>query len=72
MTWKNPPILRSPDRIRTTASGRKLLLFYDGSKLRMIGWKTPRGSYYVTNTIGRKISNARLIGIASSLRRLNS
>ena len=72
MTWKDPPILRSPDRIRTTANGRRLLLFYDGSKLRMIGWKTPRGAYYVTNTIGRKISNARLIAIASSLRRLNS
>jgi LCP family protein required for cell wall assembly len=72
MTWKDPPILRSPDRIRTTASGRKLLLFYDGSKIRMIGWKTPRGAYYVTNTIGRKISNARMIEIASSLKRLHS
>jgi LCP family protein required for cell wall assembly len=72
MTWRDPPILRSPDRIRTTATGRKLLVFYDGSKIRMIGWKTPRAAYYVTNTIGRKISNARMIAIASSLRRLNS
>ena len=57
---------------RLKKSGRKLLLFYDGSKLRMVGWKTPRGAYYVTNTIGRKISNTRLIAIATSLRRLNS
>ena len=37
----------------------------------MVGWKTPRAAYYVTNTIRRKISNARLIEIAASLRRLN-
>ena len=29
-----------PDPARQ--SGRELLLFYDGSKLRMVGWKTPR------------------------------
>jgi LCP family protein required for cell wall assembly len=72
MSWKSPPILSSPDRIRKTRSGRELLLFYDGSKLMRVGWTTSRGAYYVTNTIGRRISNARLIEIASSLRRLNS
>jgi LCP family protein required for cell wall assembly len=72
MTWRDPPILSSPDRVRKLPNGRELLLFYDGSKLRMVGWKTPRAAYYVTNTIGRKISNARLIAIASSLRRLHS
>ena len=42
MSWKDPPILASPDRIRKTRSGRELLLFYDGSKLMRVGWKTPR------------------------------
>jgi LCP family protein required for cell wall assembly len=69
MTWKNPPILADPDRIRER-NGRKLLLFYDGNKLRMVGWKTTRAAYYVTNSIGHKISNARLIAIAGSLQRL--
>ena len=41
MTWRDPPILANPDRIRRE-NGRELLLFYDGSKLRMVGWKTPR------------------------------
>jgi polyisoprenyl-teichoic acid--peptidoglycan teichoic acid transferase len=72
MTWKDPPILRGPDRIRTTASGRKLLLFYDGSRLRQIAWRTPKALYYVTNTLDRKITNERMLAIASSLRRLNS
>ena len=30
MTWRNPPILADPDRIRKAANGRELLLFYDG------------------------------------------
>ncbi len=71
MTWRDPPILANPDRIRKE-KGRELLLFYDGSKLRMVGWKTPRAAYWVSNTLGRKISNARLIAMAASLRRLNS
>ena len=70
LTWRNPPILENPDRIRKTASGRELMLFYDGSKLRMVAWRTKRGAYWVANTIGRKVSNARMIEIASSLRRL--
>jgi hypothetical protein len=72
MDWRDPPILSNPDRIRKTKSGRELLLFYDGSKLIRVGWKTPRAAYYVSNTIGRKISNSRLIEVAASLRRLNS
>ncbi|MBE2315194.1 LCP family protein [Solirubrobacter sp. CPCC 204708] len=70
LTWRNPPILENPDRIRKTASGRELMLFYDGKKIRMVGWRTPRAAYWISNTIGRKISNARMIEIASSLRRL--
>ena len=34
MTWKNPPILDDPDRVRDV-DGRKLELFYDGSRIRL-------------------------------------
>src|SRR4051812_2702786 len=71
MTWKTPPLLASPDRVRVV-NGRRLLLYYDGSKLRQIAWRTPRGVYWVTNTLNRKISNKRLTAIVSSLRRKNS
>lgn len=70
LTWRNPPILDNPDRLRKTASGRELMLFYDGSKIRMVAWRTSRGAYWISNTIGRKVSNARMIEIAASLRRL--
>jgi hypothetical protein len=69
-TWRNPPILSEPDRVRIQ-NGRKLLLFYDGRHLRMIGWRTRRATYWVTNTLDRSISNARLLAITLSLRRLH-
>jgi polyisoprenyl-teichoic acid--peptidoglycan teichoic acid transferase len=69
-TWRNPPILSEPDRVRIQ-NGRKLLLFYDGRHLRMIGWHTRRATYWMTNTLDRSISNARLLAITLSLRRLH-
>jgi LCP family protein required for cell wall assembly len=67
-TWRDPPVLSEPDRVRIQ-NGRKLLLFYDGRHLRMIGWRTRHGAYWVTNTLDRSISNARLLAITLSLRR---
>ena len=69
MTWRDPPILDDPDRVRTV-DGRKLMLFYDGSHLRLVAWRTGKGVYWVTNTLTLSIPNSRLIAIASSLRRL--
>lgn len=71
LTWKDPPLLANPDLIRQHG-GRKLMLYYDGSKLRRVAWKTPRGVYYVSNTLNYRLSNSRMLAIAASLRRLNS
>jgi LCP family protein required for cell wall assembly len=69
-TWRDPPLLASPDRIRDV-NGRKLMLFYDGAKLRQVAWRTPRAVYWVTNTLNRKLSNSKMLAIAGSLRRLD-
>ena len=71
MTWKDPPVLANPDLVREH-DGRKLMLYYDGSKLRRVAWRTPRAVYYVSNTLNYRLSNSRMLAIASSLRRLNS
>jgi LCP family protein required for cell wall assembly len=68
-TWTNPPYLDSPDRT-VQQNGRRLLLFYDGSHLRAVGWKTPNAAYWVSNTITHSIANTRLIAIAASLTHL--
>jgi polyisoprenyl-teichoic acid--peptidoglycan teichoic acid transferase len=67
MTWRNPPILAQPDRVRMQ-NGRKLLLFYDGRHIRMIGWRTRHAAYWVTNTLDRAIANQRMLAITLSLR----
>ena len=71
MTWKDPPLLDNPDLVREH-DGRKLLLFYDGTKLRRVAWRTQRAVYYVSNTLNYRLSNAKMLSIASSLRRLDS
>jgi polyisoprenyl-teichoic acid--peptidoglycan teichoic acid transferase len=69
MTWRDPPLLASPDRVRVVG-GRRLELFYDGSRLRLVAWRTAGAAYYVTNTLNRRLSNAQMLAIAGSLRRL--
>jgi LCP family protein required for cell wall assembly len=69
MTWKDPPLLASPDRVRVR-NGRQLQLFYDGARLRLVAWRTPTAVYYVTNTLNRRLTNAQMLSIAASLRRL--
>ena len=66
MTWRDPPILEQPGPRPQDANGRELMLFYDGSKLRRSPGARRARAYWVTNTIGRKISNARMLAIASS------
>ena len=71
MSWRHPPILDDPDRTRD-ANGRKLMLYYDGSRIRLVAWRTGKAVYWVTNTLTLSIPNSRLIAIAGSLRRLKS
>ncbi len=69
MTWKNPPILNNPSETRKV-DGRKLELFFDGSRLRLVAWRTPNAVYWVSNTLLQSLTNKQMIEIASSLRRI--
>jgi len=69
MTWKKPPILDGPHRTRTV-NGRKLMVYYDGRRVRLVAWRTKRAVYYVHNTLARTVSSDRLVAIAASLQRL--
>jgi hypothetical protein len=69
-TWKTPPYLDNPDRT-IVQNGRRLMLFYDGSHLRAVGWRTAKAAYWVSNTITHSVANTRLIAIAASLTHLH-
>src|SRR4051794_25493993 len=38
-SWNDPPILDSPSETRTIG-GRELMLYYNGDRVRLVGWKT--------------------------------
>jgi hypothetical protein len=69
MTWKNPPLLDNPDAVRIVG-GRRLLVYRDGSQVRIVAWRTKKAVYWVTNTLTKTLTPAQMIGIASSLRTL--
>ena len=69
MTWKAPPILDNPDEVRTIG-GRKLRIYYDGRRIRLVAWKTDRAAYWVSNTLSQSLNTRQMLAIAESLTRL--
>ena len=67
--WLDPPILNNPSEVREI-DGRDYLLFYDDQKLRVVGWKTSKGSYWVSNTLTNALSESEMLAVATSAREL--
>lgn len=65
--WLNPPILSEPSETRRVR-GRKLLLYFDRSKLRLVALRTKRAVYWVSNTLENNLSEREMMKIAASLR----
>ena len=69
MTWKAPPILDSPtDEVRMRK--RTYKRYFDGRRIRLIAWETPKAVYWVSNTLSRKLTNRQMMDIARSLQRI--
>jgi polyisoprenyl-teichoic acid--peptidoglycan teichoic acid transferase len=67
--WKSPPILDDPSE-ETSMRGRKYQLFYDGTRLRLVAWRTPRAVYWISNTLSQTLTNKQMLAIARSLSRV--
>jgi LCP family protein required for cell wall assembly len=67
--WKDPPILDNPSEERTIGD-RTYKLYYDGDRLRQVGWQTDRGSFWVSNSFIETISNQDMLRIARGFRQL--
>ncbi len=65
--WMDPPILDSPSEERTI-NGRKFELHYEGDRLRLVAWRTPKAVYWVSNTLLQTLSEQQMIAIARSTR----
>jgi polyisoprenyl-teichoic acid--peptidoglycan teichoic acid transferase len=71
-TWKDPPILDNPSETQKLTGGRTLLLYGDGNRLRLVAVKTPRASYWVSNTLLLSLTNRQMVAIARSLQRIGA
>ena len=68
-TWRDPPILKEPSEIKRIG-GRTFELHYDGDRLRLVAWRTPRGVYWLSNTLLQSLSERQMLDIARSCRQL--
>jgi polyisoprenyl-teichoic acid--peptidoglycan teichoic acid transferase len=69
ITWKDAPILREPQETRTIGK-RTYELHYDGDRLRLVAWKTPKAAYWISNTLLLSLTNRQMMAIARSARTL--
>jgi hypothetical protein len=65
--WGDPPILNNPSETREI-DGRDYMLFYDRDRLRLVGWKTSKGSYWVSNTLTGALNEDEMLAVATSTR----
>jgi polyisoprenyl-teichoic acid--peptidoglycan teichoic acid transferase len=65
--WVDPPILDNPNETRTI-DGRNYLLFYDGDRLRLVGFKTKNAAYWVNNTLLQSLDEGQMLSVATSMR----
>ena len=68
-TWRHPPILDDPHETIVRA-GRKLMVYRDGRRIRLVAWRTRKAVYWLSNTLTHSLSGPQMLGIASSLKRL--
>jgi LCP family protein required for cell wall assembly len=68
-TWNSAPILQNPS-YQFVHRGQKFLVYTTGGAIQMVALRTPRATYWVSNTILNELSNKTMLAIAESLRPL--
>jgi polyisoprenyl-teichoic acid--peptidoglycan teichoic acid transferase len=68
-TWKDAPILQ--DATETRRIGRREFeLHYDGDRLRLVAWRTPKAVYWISNTLLLTLTERQMLAIARSVQTL--
>jgi LCP family protein required for cell wall assembly len=68
-TWNSAPLFANPS-FTLVHKGQKFLVYTTGGQIQMVALRTPRATYWVSNTILNELSNSTMIAIAESLRPL--
>jgi LCP family protein required for cell wall assembly len=69
--WRDPPILENPSETQKVG-GKTYYLYGDVNRLRLVAVKTPRASYWVSNTVLLSLNNRQMLAIAKSLQRIGT
>jgi polyisoprenyl-teichoic acid--peptidoglycan teichoic acid transferase len=67
--WLNPPLFAHA-RVQKVG-GRSYRLVDDGSHIHVVGWRSGRVLYWLTNTLLEELSNAQMLAIAGSAQPLH-
>jgi len=67
--WLNPPLFAHA-RVQVIG-GRSYELVDDGSHIHVVGWRSGRVLYWVTNTLLEELSNAQILALAKSAQPLH-
>jgi hypothetical protein len=67
VNWSDPPILKNPSESRKIG-GRIYDLYYEGNKLALVAFHRGEASYWVANTLLRKLNEKQMLTLAQSLR----
>ncbi|MBI2690658.1 MAG: LCP family protein [Solirubrobacterales bacterium] len=67
VNWSDPPILKNPSESRRIG-GRTYDLYYEGNKLALVAFQSGGASYWVANTLLRKLKEKQMLALAQSLR----
>ena len=68
-TWRDPPLLDDPHDT-VVRGGRRLDVYRDGARVRLVAWRTRAAVYWVANTLTNRLSAREMLGLAASLERL--
>jgi polyisoprenyl-teichoic acid--peptidoglycan teichoic acid transferase len=68
-TWKNPPVLEGVTETRKIGN-RTFEIVADGDRARLVAWRTPKGVYWISNTLLLSIDKKQMLAIARSVRGL--
>jgi LCP family protein required for cell wall assembly len=67
--WSGPPLLDNPSE-RRRMGGRTYELFYDGSRLRLVSWRSGKAVYWISNTLLSSLTNQQMLALARSAGRI--
>ncbi len=65
--WEDAPVL-SGKSVTRRIKGRRYELHYQGAHLHMVVLRTPRGTYWVVNSLLDRLSNETMLAIAKGLK----